>query len=238
MANNEVTYQTIETKVIRDLKLQDEDFITTGVDSELMGYYNEGVAQAESLIHQRCADYFLDNATITLVSGTQSYDLATIAPYMFMDKIRGLIYANGTSIYPVRRIRDENEFEELAVIDQANLGSWLYRYKIKNPYGLGRKIYFYPTPQESGALMTMWFLREAKQASAVTDVSDIPEFRRYIEQWMKVRCYESEPNPDRYARAFDMLGLLEKQMINSLSNRFPDKDDKIMPDLSFYREHT
>ncbi len=67
-------------------------------------------------------------------------------------------------------------------------------------------------------------------------VLDIPEFTSFVIQFMKVRCYEKEPDP-RYDNAVVALTAHQKQMVDTLTDRTPDNDDKVEMDMSFYYDH-
>lgn len=226
-----VTFDQMADKVERDLDLEDEVFITR---TELLGYANEGIHEAEATILRICEDYFLDQESLTLVSGQADY---TPPAGFFADKIREIVYAYGTRVYPVRRMRYQSSFQQIARegINPTTGGD--YRYLMINNATSGRKIRLYPTPAEAGARMTIWGIRSAKKLAVDSDVVDIPEFHSYIEQFMKMRCYEKEGHPN-LGTAVRMLEALKQSMIETLSNRFPDNDDLIEGDFSFYEEHS
>lgn len=75
------------------------------------------------------------------------------------------------------------------------------------------------------------------EANRDTVVLDIPEFTSYIIQFMKVRCYEKEPDP-RYDAAAAALKVLADQMIDTLTEQVPDNDNKIPLDLTAYEDQT
>jgi hypothetical protein len=224
------TYAVIRQKVERDLDLEDEVHISS---AELMGYANEGIKEAESIILSIVEDYFLDRTTITLESGTAEYDFPSD---IFADKIRKLVYRNGATVYTIPRIRSSYGFEAIErMTSGANSGTSL-QYLMTNDLSSGRKITFYPTPQESGELIACWYIRNAREVTADSDVVDIPEFHKFIEQYMKVRCYEKEMHPN-LAQAQAWLDRERERMVLALTNRVPDDDDTLEMDLSFYGEH-
>lgn len=226
------TYTEISDKVILDLDLEDEQFITA---TEMMGYCNEAIKSAESEILKICEDYFLDVPTaISLVTGTASYDLPE---GIYSDKIRALIYTNGSRIYRIRRQTRAEKFLDQSLLNQYPNGSNLYYcYDVKNSLADGRKIYFYPTPLETTTdAVLIHHIRTARQVTAGTDIVDIPEFYTYIEQYMKVRCYEKEGHPN-FAAANKKLQDYLVQMVSSLGNRFPDNETEIEMDMSFYED--
>ncbi len=224
------TYGQIKTKVELDLDLQDEDFIQA---DELLGYCNEAIKALEAIILDLCEDYFLDSESLSLVSGTSDYTLPTD---MFADKIRKVVYANGNDVYEVKRMRYSKDFSNLAWDTQLGNQGQRYRYIVTNDSAAGRKIKFSPLPNVSGAFITMWYLRNAAQVTADADTVDIAEFYGYIEQFMKVRCYEKESNP-KLTFAAQALEAERTLVVNTLSDRFPDDDTEIEQDLSHYDEH-
>src|SRR3954470_8745840 len=120
------TWSELKTKIEADLDLQDEDFVTA---SELLGYANEAVDEAEAEIHTLYEDYFLTEGTITLIAGTSSYALPSD---IYGSKIRGVIFSNNGLIYPVKRIRNSKKFELIANIRFISSSTDDYRYLLKN----------------------------------------------------------------------------------------------------------
>lgn len=66
-------------------------------------------------------------------------------------------------------------------------------------------------------------------------VLDIPEFTTYLIQFMKVRCYEKEPDP-RYDGAVGALAAHQKQMVETLTEQVPDDDNKVLMDMGIYED--
>jgi hypothetical protein len=66
------TFAEIKAKVESDLGMEDEDFVSA---DEMLAYGNEAIDEAEAEIHTINEDYFLTMGPISLVSGTDSYDL-------------------------------------------------------------------------------------------------------------------------------------------------------------------
>lgn len=222
------TYGQIKTKVLQELDLEDEDFVQP---VEMLGYAQEAVHNAESLILSTCEDYFLDKASIDLVAGQAEYDLPAD---IFADKIRKIVYKSGNEIYTIRRFRHSQSFE---MMENVTPGDY-YRYIVTNDLTAGRKITLFPTPlvNMTGAL-TVWYIRNARQPLLDNDVIDIPEFRTYIEKYMIYRCMQKEIHPTLQLAQANM----EKEMqlmITALQNRFPDDDTEIERDMNSYWEHT
>jgi hypothetical protein len=234
MARGQKTYSQIELKVLTDLDLLDETIIGTGAGSEMMGYCNEAIHQAESLILSLNEEYFLARPySLALTSGTADY---TLPSDIFADKIRRVVYANGSTIYPIKRARFSAKFEEYSEV-QALGASDYYQYMILNDSTAGITLRLFPASREtSSSNVLVWYLREAKQVTATTDTVDIPEFHAFIEKYMKVECMRKEGHP-MLAMAIQSLNEERQLMLNTLSNRVPDEDDRFEMDFSHYREH-
>jgi len=224
------TWAEIKTKVQQDLDIEDEVFVT---DAELMSYCNEAIDEAEAEIHGLYEDYFLNKATITLVQGTSDYSLPSD---IYAHKIRRLIYQNGGTIYTVDRLRDWKKFEEKAVTDYYSSSAW-YNYLIVNTTAGDPKISLVPTAQESGAYLTLWYIRNANRMINDASVCDIPEFINFIYQYIKVRVYEKEMNPNAQA-AVAILQAQRTLMQDTLGTMVPDADNTIEMDLSSYEEQS
>lgn len=225
-----MTYSAIKTKVENDLDLIDEDFIT---DDEMLGYCNEGIAKAESIIHTLYEDYFLTSANLSMVSGTASYVLPTD---VYAVKIRTILYDSAPAVpggvkYEIRRVKHPKEISFLKALTS---GTIRLRYLPTNSLAGGQKLTFYPTPNEtSSTYVTIWYIRDAKRMALDADTCDIPEFVEYVIQFMKARCYEKEGHPNLGAAAA-YLKELEQEMIDTLKDMVPDEDTEIDQDLTFY----
>lgn len=229
-----MTYKTlaqIRSEIKRACDIEEEDFTS---DTEILDYINEAIDEAESEIHNLCEDYFLTSASLALVSGTSSYSLPTD---IYADKVRAIIYSNGSTVYPIKRIRDMGKFEKLSEISA--FGSAMeYQYVLQNASATaGVKVVFYPASREtSSSNATIWYIRNANALSADADKCDIPEAYRFVVQYVKVRIYEKEGNPN-LPFAEKRLMDFRKQMISTLANRVPDNDDTVLGDFSHYEEH-
>lgn len=222
------TWAQIKEKVKQDIDLEDEVFVT---DVELMSYCNEAIDEAEAEIHTLYEDYFLNKSTITLVQGTSDYALPSD---IYAHKIRRLVYQNGSTIYTIERLKDWRKFEQKAVIDFYP-GTNNYSYLIINAAAGQPKISLVPTAQESGAYITLWYIRNATRMTEDASICDIPEFINFIYQYIKARVYEKELNPN----AQDALAILKQQrelMQATLGTMVPDADNNIEMDLSYYQE--
>jgi len=223
------TYLELKTKVRNDLGLSQEDFVS---DPEMLGYCNEAINEAEKEIHTLYEDYFLRSTTYSIVTGTATYSLPSD---IFANKIRGMVYNYNNSIYTIERIKEEDMFENIAIDDDVDAGT--YRYIILNT-DAATEPQFRLVPDgkanETDAI-TLWYLRNANRVTADTSVCDIPEFAEFVLQYMKHRCYEKEMHPN-LSSAIMQLELNRKQMINTLTNMVPDDDNEIERDMTFYWE--
>ena len=224
------TLAEIRSKVEKDLDLEDEVFVTT---TELNSYCNEAIDEAEAEIHGLYEDYFLNKATITLVQGTSDYALPSD---IYAHKIRRIIYQNGATIYPIERMKDWKKFEQKAITDFYPGTAW-YSYLILNAVAGSPKLSLVPTAQESGAYVTVWYIRNAARLTNDSDICDIPEFVNFIYQYMKVRVYEKEMNPNTQG-AIAVLQQQRELMQGTLATMVPDADNNIEMDLSSYEEQS
>lgn len=222
------TYGQIRIKVEKDLDLEDELFIQ---DDEMLDYANEAIDEAEAEIHAIYEDYFLTYSTISLVNGQEEYDLPTD---MYANKIRGIVYNNGSTIYNIPELRHSAKFE-LIELSKEYTTTDFYKYMIINrTAGANPKMLLVPQAREDGTdRLKIWYLRQANRMVDDTTVCDIPEFAQFVIQYMKVRCYEKEghPNMGMAARALEMQRRL---MVDTLSNMIPDADNQVEMDLSHY----
>lgn len=163
-------YSEMKQKVLNDNDLQDETFVSP---NELAGYFNEAIEECAGEIHEMNKDYFKTKFYVPIVSGTSSYDL----PFnIFGNKIRGLIYANGSQIYSIKRFRRRFEFEDIAFTDQYGSADD-YRYLLVNHRPGQATLEFHPAPRETAILppsasaftpVILWYLRSAARVPMVT----------------------------------------------------------------------
>lgn len=226
------TLAQIRAKIEQDLDLEEELFIPT---NELDGYINEAIDEAEANIHTIYEDYFLTSTPLALVTGTSDYPLPS---NIYANKIRGVQYANGSTVFRITQIRDNEKFETAALVNMSQSTDF-YRYILVNDSAsAGIKLRLFPAAKETSASnVTIWYLRNANTLSATTDKCDIPEFINFIYQYVKVRCYEKEGHPNLGA-ALTRLDQQKQLMVETLTAMVPDGDSLIEQDLSYYREHS
>lgn len=223
------TYLEIKTKVQKDLDIEQEEFVTS---SELMAYCNEAIDEAEAEIHTVYEDYFLNYATINLVASTNTYALPTD---IYANKIRGIIFKSGSEMYPLKRIKETDKFEDIMRTNEYDTSA-PYRYILTNPSSAGIQLYIVPTIRETiTAGLTIWYIRNATRMTADADICDIPEFTSFVMQYMKMRVYEKEGNPNLNV-AVSLLEQQRNQMRATLSNKIIDGDNEVEKDLTFYQD--
>lgn len=220
------TYSDLKTKLQNDLDIQDEDFVT---ETELLGYMNEAIDDAETLIHTLGleARYFLNTDTLTLVSGTSDYAMPTD---IYANKMVKMFYINGAKKYEINRIRNLNEIPWTQTGED-------YRYIIFNLTS-GIVMRFYPTPAESGAYISRYYIRNVRALTTSTSASntlEIPESANFLLQHVKMRVYEKEGNPN-LQKAITDVKVQYDLMAQTLQEMVPDGDNQILPDFTFYED--
>ncbi len=235
------TYAQLTAKIIADMTLDGEDFVTA---DELLGYANEAIRAVEAEIHSLNEDYFLCSASVKsagdtvtgLVSGQEKYDLPA---NIYAHKIRRIVYSNATTVFPVERFKDWKKFEKLSDSRAVASGSVVYNYMLENAIVGQPQIIFAPTPQETGDFVKIWYLRTANKFTGDdADICDVPEFINFVLQFIKVRCYEKEIGHPNLQKSMSDLLLLKEQMAETLTAMVPDAENDIEADMSFYHEHS
>lgn len=216
------TYGELKANIERQLDLQGEVFVRP---DEILDYFNEAIDEIEALIHTIYEDYFRVSTFLNIVSGTNAY---VLPDDIYAQKIRLVQYINGQNIYEVNRIRDIKEIPYIVQND------W-YQYDLVNTAALGPQIVIYPTPNfTSNGIIQMWYLRNAKRFTGdETETCDIPEFTHVLNQYVRWKCYQKEVHPMTEQAGAD-LDNMKMLMIETLSSRVPDENNKIRPDVSFY----
>lgn len=237
------TYREILQKITTDLDLQDQQFITP---DEMVGYCNEAIQEAEREILKLNEDYFLAPAPLTLVAGQQDYDLPTGC---YAQKIRSIQYLNGSINYPIRRIRGGAKFDDLTMIQQYGPNDDYMYILVNATAGAAAKLRLAPASRESGAFVTVWYIRNAQRVQTAAEVGikptdpnstsqldtviDIPEFTTFVIDFMKAKCLAKDGDP-RYSDQVAALENQRKMMVDTLTQQVPDDDDQVVADMSFY----
>ena len=240
-----ITYNEFETKVRADLDIQDTDnFI--GQD-EFAALTNEAIDMAEALIMSTFEDYFLTSSTLSLVQGASSIDLPSD---IYGQKIREIVYKNGDRIYPLTELKDPRKFYQKAVIDRQAVSLDEYSWFLKSgTAGQQDTLVITPAALESGAYLETWYIRNANRillqaapdsasrASQLACVIDIPEWRVFLEQYVKARVYEKMDEAVKMADANSKMKMISDQMLTNLKDKKLNQETDIPPDVSHYVEH-
>ena len=228
------TLAEIRTKIEQDLDLEAEDFI--GAD-ELLGIINEGIDECEAHIHMfgREHEYFLKEGALNLIQGQSDYALPTD---IYANKILALNYVKGTTIYPIKRLRNIDRFLLAELLRMDNPPD-SYQYLLTHADAAdGYRIKLFPAALESGNnLLKLWYIRNANKHENDSDICDIPEFVYYILAFAKYQVLFKEGHPN----AQEAHAALEKQknlMFETLGEMVPDEDNKLVMDTSHYEEST
>lgn len=155
------TYSEASQKVLTDLDLEDETFISP---DELVGYFNEAFTEAESEIQSLDTDYFLCKYFVPFVTGVPVYVLPND---ILANKVRGFMYQNGSIIYPIVRYRRRFNFQNIAFTDQYGAADD-YRYLLTTPVIGQAQIEIHPPARETAILAPkvsqftpaiLWYIR-------------------------------------------------------------------------------
>lgn len=218
------TLLQLMTYVKADLDLDTPDgehpFIS---NDEIKRHIRSAVKKCSSIIHNLYEDYYLTSAALSVFAGTANYALPT---GIYANKIRRIIFDDGSNSYRIDRIHDVNE---LPLIDSSED----YRYILFN--AVNPMITFYPTIRETSATnIRVYHIRQTKELLLDGDICDIPEFEDFVLADAKFRCmFKDFANPIRA----DLKQEMEEQkelMIQSLTNRQPDDQTDIRGDMTHY----
>lgn len=140
------TYAELSNKILKDDDLADETFIDA---QELAGHFNTAIEEAENEINTlpRC-DYFKTYDHVQVVTGKDTFRL----PHnIFIDKIRKMMYTNGSIIYPIVPFKPRYEFEDVA-FSQEYGQSDDYRFLFVNRQAGASRLKFVPKSRETAIL--------------------------------------------------------------------------------------
>lgn len=231
-----ITYAQFRQKILADMDLEQEQFISP---SELIGYTNTAITDAEALIHGLYEDYFLKTDSFDLVNGQQEYDLPTD---IYADKLRRVLLNidNATSGRLNKyRIQQIKQFDRTLDIDTEDR----YRYILINSSAGNRKMRFYPIPTQTttGGGVIRFYIRQANrvdptesQATIDATLMDIPEFQSFLYAHVKYQIARKEKLGQDIQVYGGLLGDQKKLMEETLTSRTPDEDNHIGKDLSYY----
>jgi hypothetical protein len=229
------TWKQIKEKVLRDLDLEGETFIQP---SEMLGYANEAIDEVERQILTLCEDYFLSRGTISLVQGQELYD---IPEDIYGLKIRQIIYRSGTEVWKLERLKNWHKLGYYEQEKSNPSGTQHYGYFILNSIPGRPQILMSPTPNESGSVIQIWYIRNARELTSdendVENVCDIPEAANYVISYIKMKCMEKEMHPNLQKAMMD-LEQQKQDTLKTLADMYADNENEIEPDYRLYAEMT
>ena len=228
---NLLTLAQIKNKLKYDTDIFDGDFIE--LDTELLGYINEAIDDAEALIHNLYEDYFLTSSTISLVSGTSEYSLPADT---FGAKLRAVHYNDGAKKYELRKIRKLSE--TIAPSGQTDDFKYLLVNGTNTDATGSFKLKFYPTPSANQSnVITVWYIRNARRLASESDYCDIPEFINFIFAHVRWNIARKEKGRIDLSVVDAQLKQQKELLESTLSDMVPtDDSNEIVPDFSFYSE--
>lgn len=239
------TYGELRTQLELENDLQDETFISP---DELVGYFNKAIEECEAEIMKLHEDYLVTNFSPTLVAAQAEYALP---PNIYIAKIRGVIFQNGSLTYEVKRVRDWRKFMEVAETNAYNPSS-IYKYFIQNDAPTSTtvtnmKMVLTPPSRDVGTPIKVWYVRQlnriplvsaGSQAASDAIIVDVPQFYNFVLQKVKTLYLDKDSLDDRYDSALTELNVQRTLMKETLDEMIPDNDDEVEMDLTFYREHS
>lgn len=173
------TFAEARAKLQVDLDLQDETFITP---AELIGYFNEGIEEAESEILKLDEDYFLTSAPLPLVLGTSAY---SYPDNLYGFKLRGIMYQNGSSIYEVKRFRRRDKFTNIQLGIFSGAGDD-YRWYHTNDSAGNAKINLVPAARETATISPNPTVFTPIMVSYIRHANRVPILGEYVPNYDKL----------------------------------------------------
>lgn len=222
----------IIAKMKSELDLDEEDFAD---DNELREYANDAIDEAESVIHTLNEDYFLTRLPdVALEDGVDEYPMPDD---IYAQKIRKIVFYDGTFIYEVPRIGTLEKFIEYRMTrafptyDNLTLGYFVTNLTSSNP-----RIAFSPIPVARGKF-EVWYIRNANRLEDNEDVCDIPEFVRFVFDFIRERvAYKEAAGSPRHADAVDKLNQTRDNMRITLQEMVIDGENELPLDMTHYEE--
>lgn len=232
------TFGQIKLKVERELDIEVEEFVQP---DEFIEYVNDGISMAEAEIHKLGLEdeYFLTKYTLPLTVGQEDFTLPTP---IYMNKIRSIVYSNGSTIYTIERLRGPEKFENLARINQYNTITDYYKYLVRNDSATGGVVLQFVPPSREAltSAVTVWYIRECSKWS-VTDTSgtgtcDLPQIAmQFLYQYVKYRVYEKEGHANM-GDSKETLAAIKATMLSAMEQMVADDNNELIKDLSSYQD--
>lgn len=224
------TFTQLKQKLGNDYDITDEVFVN---DTELVGYINEALDDAETAIHTMHWEdkYFLVPGTLSIVNGTQDYSLPSD---IYANKIRQIYYINGQIKYEIKRIRDISQTNFVDVTDQ------FLRYLLINTTASGVKLRVYPTPTET-INVPIWYVRNMLRmdtSALTTNICELPECVNFVYQHVKKNLAKKSRRTDLIQLEDADLKIQYQIMLDALKDMVVDENNLIPCDLSSYYDQS
>jgi len=226
------TYAQLKAKFERDWDLEEEEMVT---DTELMEIFNDGIDDAQAIIHQLGIEqkYFLTKALLTLTNGSADVDLPS---NIYANKIMAIIYNDGSNVFPIKRLRGKNLFEDVAFASNVTWTDPRYQYIIRNDSSAGNKIQLVPASIiTNSTYATCWYIREATKLTTTSSICDIPESYNFLYAHAAWRVLGKDGDPRAAAAKAEKMKQ-EQLMTETLETMVDDGDNEIKIDASTYEE--
>jgi hypothetical protein len=163
------TFNQLLTFVQDKLDIRDEDFVSL---SEMYEYTEEAIKYCEAEIHKLNIEdqYFVAHDVIPLVQGQDMYSLP---PNMYANKVLKILYANGTIIHDIKRMKIVRRFESgLFDVLYGIAPNGDYRYMLTNLSSQGQnRVRLYPKAVETSNTATVSGLVATAGSTTVTATS-------------------------------------------------------------------
>lgn len=229
------TWTEIYAQIVSEADLADEDIID---ETEMMGYCNEAIDEAETRVNALNEDYFLRrDRSVTLVIGTDEYALPTS---IWAQKIRTIMYRNGTTSYEVKRIPTLKKFLEYSASRALSISdpNVALRYFVLNDSADAQKIVFTPVPAEAGQYIEIWHIRQANRMTTGADKMDIPEAMNFVMAYLRERVwFKCAAGSAKHADASKKLDVERENLPVALKEAQPDGDNEIEADIEGFDDH-
>jgi len=227
------TFGDLSAQVKQELDIEVEEFIQP---AELINYFNTGMnlIEAELMKIGQKDEYLKGEAFISIVTGTDEYDLPNDIVY---EKIRKIIYRESNSlIYELKKMVVEGKYETQDVLRVYNSTSY-YMYDL---YQVGTvwKIRIYPsvTRTITNALRIIYW-KTINRYVLDADLCNIPSIcYDYLLAYIRYRVYMKETHVNTSPEKEQMMAF-RQLMIETLQNQVEDPDTTRNDlDTSFYEE--
>lgn len=142
-------------------------------------------------------------STTLTVSGTPTYDIPD--DYISIDRLK-----YNTHTIPERPFHEASQDE-----DQDGVPEYFTVF--------GRTLFLYPTPNETGLSIELWYIKMPDDLSDDSDESELPSsFHEDVVRYALSRCKEVDEQDER---ALQIMGEYENRLIESKSEVFDERMD-------------